>query len=144
MKSKRRILVVDDDESLRRVVQFQLEQRGYEVRTASGGAQALHAHIVGALQVHLSRRGGPSRARKRKNRKPSHPRTWKCSALRAHHSSNDRHCLAAGRESSKGIYRCCATESAHRAVVHGALAMAWTAIDLARESRLRNRLITGS
>jgi DNA-binding NtrC family response regulator len=42
MKSKRRILVVDDDESLRRVVQFQLEQRGYEVRTASGGAQALH------------------------------------------------------------------------------------------------------
>ncbi len=42
MKSKRRILVVDDDESLRRVVQFQLEQRGYEVRTASGSAQALH------------------------------------------------------------------------------------------------------
>jgi len=41
MKSKRRILVVDDDESLRRVVQFQLEQRGYEVRTASSGAQAL-------------------------------------------------------------------------------------------------------
>jgi len=42
MKSKRRILVVDDDESLRRVVQFQLEQQMYEVRTASGGAQALH------------------------------------------------------------------------------------------------------
>jgi DNA-binding NtrC family response regulator len=41
MKSKRRILVVDDDENLRRVVQFQLEQRGYEVRTAPGGTQAL-------------------------------------------------------------------------------------------------------
>ena len=31
-----------------------------------------------------------------------------------------------------------------QAVYDGALAMAWTAIDLARESRLRNRLITGS
>lgn len=38
-----RILLVDDDESLRRVTQFQLEQAGYEVVTAVGGAEALQA-----------------------------------------------------------------------------------------------------
>jgi metal-dependent amidase/aminoacylase/carboxypeptidase family protein len=43
----------------------------------------------------------------------------------------------------KEFAQCCVTESADRAVADGALAMAWTAIDLARESRLRNRLITG-
>lgn len=43
----------------------------------------------------------------------------------------------------KEFTECCVTESADRAVADGALAMAWTAIDLARESRLRNRLITG-
>jgi amidohydrolase len=36
---------------------------------------------------------------------------------------------------------CCATESADRAVFDGALAMAWTAIDLAREENLRRRLL---
>jgi two-component system NtrC family response regulator len=36
-----RILVVDDDESLRRVTQFQLEQAGYHVSIASDGNQAL-------------------------------------------------------------------------------------------------------
>ena len=41
MKSKGRILVVDDDESLRRVVQFQLEIAGYEVSAVAGGANAL-------------------------------------------------------------------------------------------------------
>ncbi len=39
--SSGRILVVDDDDSLRRVTQFQLEQAGYQVRTAEGGKQAL-------------------------------------------------------------------------------------------------------
>ena len=37
----RRILVVDDDESLRRVTQVQLEQAGYAVTTAGDVAQAL-------------------------------------------------------------------------------------------------------
>ena len=37
----RRILVVDDDESLRRVTQVQLEQAGYQVATAPSGADAL-------------------------------------------------------------------------------------------------------
>jgi DNA-binding NtrC family response regulator len=41
MTSKARMVVVDDDESLRRVTQFQLEQAGYEVRTAASGAEAL-------------------------------------------------------------------------------------------------------
>jgi len=35
------ILVVDDDESLRRVTQLQLEEAGYEVVTASNAEQAL-------------------------------------------------------------------------------------------------------
>lgn len=39
--TQRRVLVVDDDESLRRVVQVQLEQLGYEAATASGGVEAL-------------------------------------------------------------------------------------------------------
>ena len=42
-KAGGRILLVDDDESLRRVTQFQLEQAGYEVATAAGGAEALQA-----------------------------------------------------------------------------------------------------
>lgn len=37
----KRILVVEDDESLRRVTQFQLEQAGYQVLTASDGSKAL-------------------------------------------------------------------------------------------------------
>jgi len=39
----KRILVVDDDESLRRVTQVQLQQAGYEVVTAADGYQALAA-----------------------------------------------------------------------------------------------------
>ena len=39
--SKKRILVVDDDESLRWVTQAQLQQSGYEVAAATDGASAL-------------------------------------------------------------------------------------------------------
>ncbi len=39
--SQRRLLVVDDDDSLRRVTQVQLEQKGYQVITAADGAGAL-------------------------------------------------------------------------------------------------------
>lgn len=39
--SQRRILVVDDDESLRRVTQVQLQQTGYDVTAASDGSEAL-------------------------------------------------------------------------------------------------------
>ena len=39
----RRILVVDDDESLRRITQLQLEEAGYAVLTASSGDRALQA-----------------------------------------------------------------------------------------------------
>ncbi len=39
--SKKTILVVDDDESLRRVTQMQLEEAGYEVFTAGDAAQSL-------------------------------------------------------------------------------------------------------
>jgi DNA-binding NtrC family response regulator len=37
----KRILVVDDEESLRRVTQLKLQQAGYEAMTASNGSQAL-------------------------------------------------------------------------------------------------------
>ena len=40
--SKHRILVVDDDESLRRVMQMQLEEAGYEVLVACQGADGLN------------------------------------------------------------------------------------------------------
>ena len=36
---------------------------------------------------------------------------------------------------------CCVMESADRAIYDGALAMAWTAIDLALDSNLRSRLL---
>jgi two-component system NtrC family response regulator len=39
--SKKKILVVDDDESLRRVMQMQLEEAGYEVLSAPQGQDAL-------------------------------------------------------------------------------------------------------
>ena len=41
--AKERILVVDDDESLRRVLQVQLEQQGYSVTSAASAQQALSA-----------------------------------------------------------------------------------------------------
>ena len=37
---RRRVLVVDDDESLRRVTQVQLEQAGYDTKVAADGAEA--------------------------------------------------------------------------------------------------------
>lgn len=40
---KKRVLVVDDDESLRRVTQVQLQQRGYDTSTAADGLLALAA-----------------------------------------------------------------------------------------------------
>jgi two-component system NtrC family response regulator len=39
--SYRRILLVDDDESLRRITQLQLQEAGYEVASAASGEQAL-------------------------------------------------------------------------------------------------------
>ncbi len=36
-----KVLLVDDDESLRRVIEFQLQEAGYQVDTAEGGEQAL-------------------------------------------------------------------------------------------------------
>lgn len=40
--ARRRILVVDDDPSLRRLVATLLSSRGYDVETAENGAQAMH------------------------------------------------------------------------------------------------------
>ncbi|MEZ4656304.1 MAG: response regulator [Caldilineaceae bacterium] len=43
MMNKQRILVVDDDRSIVKVVRSYLEQVGYEVRAAHDGESALHA-----------------------------------------------------------------------------------------------------
>ncbi len=47
----RSVLVVDDDESLRRVTQVQLEQAGYQVTTAPSGSDALR--MMETSQFHL-------------------------------------------------------------------------------------------
>jgi len=49
-----RILVVDDEESLRRVLQVQLENRGYETSLAKNGQEAL-AIGVASLQSQIVR-----------------------------------------------------------------------------------------
>ena len=41
--AKERILVVDDDESLRRVLQVQLEQQGYTATSVASAQQTLSA-----------------------------------------------------------------------------------------------------
>lgn len=41
IKSNAKILLADDDDSLRRVLEFQLAEAGYEVSTAANGARAL-------------------------------------------------------------------------------------------------------
>ena len=40
--SHKRVLIVDDDSSVRRVTQVQLEHEGYTVSTAASGQEALH------------------------------------------------------------------------------------------------------
>ncbi|MGD8628245.1 MAG: response regulator, partial [bacterium] len=40
---KHRILVVDDEEHIRKIVRFQLEKSGYEVECAEDGLEALKA-----------------------------------------------------------------------------------------------------
>jgi amidohydrolase len=44
----------------------------------------------------------------------------------------------------KEFAACCITDSAERAVCDGALTMAWTAIDLAQETSLRDRLLSAA
>ena len=52
--SNNSILVVDDEKSLRRVVQVQLERRGYSVTTAGGGEEALGLLRGNGFQLILS------------------------------------------------------------------------------------------
>ncbi|MCB2229766.1 sigma-54 dependent transcriptional regulator [bacterium] len=49
-----RILLVDDDSSVRRVLQFKLQKKGYEVTTASDGVEALAALKERAYDLLLS------------------------------------------------------------------------------------------
>ena len=49
-----RILVVDDDESLRRVMQVQLEDLGYDVASAADGDSALRSLAVSARELVIS------------------------------------------------------------------------------------------
>src|SRR5215831_18743725 len=52
--SSGRVLVVDDDDSLRRVLQVQLEDLGYEVLTAAGGNEALASLTQCPLELVLT------------------------------------------------------------------------------------------
>src|SRR6476659_2203349 len=49
--TRRRILVADDDESLRRVMQMELEELGYNVLTAADGSSALRRLSETPVQV---------------------------------------------------------------------------------------------
>ena len=49
-----RILVVDDDESLRRVLQVQLEDLGYDVATAADGDSALRSLELSVRELVIS------------------------------------------------------------------------------------------
>ncbi|HXN50093.1 MAG TPA: sigma-54 dependent transcriptional regulator [Bryobacteraceae bacterium] len=49
--SQKRVLVVDDDESLRRVTEVQLQQCGYHVRTAACGREALDLLQIGPVEL---------------------------------------------------------------------------------------------
>ncbi len=40
-KTKKTVLLADDDMNLRRVLEFQLDEAGYNVSTAKDGAEAL-------------------------------------------------------------------------------------------------------
>ncbi len=51
---KKRILVVDDDESLRRVTQVQLQQSGYEVATAASGNEAFERLAASPVDLVLT------------------------------------------------------------------------------------------
>jgi two-component system NtrC family response regulator len=52
--SSGRVLVVDDDDSLRRVLQVQLEDLGYEVATAAGSDQALASLTLSPCELVLT------------------------------------------------------------------------------------------
>ena len=52
--SRGRILVVDDDESLRRVMQVQLEDLGYDVATAADGDSALRSLRLSVRELVIS------------------------------------------------------------------------------------------
>ena len=55
----KRILVVDDEDSLRRVTQLRLHQAGYEASTAADGAEALQLLGQQCQYASLVRRYGP-------------------------------------------------------------------------------------
>ncbi|RKX23001.1 MAG: sigma-54-dependent Fis family transcriptional regulator, partial [Candidatus Zixiibacteriota bacterium] len=49
-----RILLADDDDALRRVIQYKLEQEGYEVSTVNDGEKALDELKSGQFDLVLS------------------------------------------------------------------------------------------
>src|ERR1039457_6071565 len=73
----RRILVVDDDESLRRITQLQLEEAGYAVLTASSGDAGLKAieEEAPALVITDFKMPGLSGLEVLKKVRESHPQT---------------------------------------------------------------------
>jgi DNA-binding NtrC family response regulator len=60
MEDKRRILVVDDQESMRTLLRDMLEVIGYEVTVAEGGDEALRLMQAGAFDLVLTDLNMPS------------------------------------------------------------------------------------
>jgi two-component system NtrC family response regulator len=54
MTDPRSILVIEDDDSIRRVLEFSLQEEGYTVQTASDGASGLEAATRGGVDLIIS------------------------------------------------------------------------------------------
>ena len=74
--SRGHILVVDDDESLRRVMQVQLEDLGYNVATAADGDSALRALQLSVRELVISDLKMPAMSGIRSPRPRPHLRRW--------------------------------------------------------------------
>ena len=74
---QRRILVVDDEESLRRVTQMQLEELGYDVTTAADGSEAIElaGEVRPALVITDLKMPGVSGLEALKQIRGEHPET---------------------------------------------------------------------
>jgi len=53
MKSRRQVLVIDDDESIRSLLKIYFELEGYEIETVENGERALERFEVGRFHVVL-------------------------------------------------------------------------------------------
>ena len=88
MKTARRVLVVDDDDSIRDFIELALSDHGYEVKTAAEGAAALktaarfHPHLI-LLDMRMSGMDGWKFARAYRKTPGEHARIAVLTAARS-------------------------------------------------------------